>query len=74
MEKEQIIQVAGEVAKNVGKDVYTDVAHPAAKNIGNFFGTITGFFSEVVMYPLKKLNSKYECKAIEFRKKNGRKI
>ena len=32
----------------VGKEVYTDVAHPVAKNVGNFFGTLSGFFSKAL--------------------------
>ena len=55
-----------DAAKGVVKDVYTDAVKPIAKNTGGFFGTLTGFFSKVVVYPLKKLNIEYEQKAIAF--------
>ena len=55
-----------DVTKGVVKDVYTDAVKPAAKNVGGFFGVLSGFFSNVVLYPLRKLNTEYEQKAIAF--------
>ena len=66
MEKENVIV---EVVKEVGKEVYEDVAQSSVRNVGNFFGTLSGFFNHVVVYPLKKLNIKYEQKIIAFEKK-----
>lgn len=63
--KEIMVQATTEIAK----DAYSDTVHPAAKNLGEIFGTITGFFNHVVMYPLKLINSKYELKAKEFRER-----
>lgn len=61
------VKVLG-AAKDVVKDVYTDTVKPTAKNVGDFFGTLSGFFSNVVLYPLKKLNIKYQQRAIAFEK------
>lgn len=58
-----------DIAKDVAKDVYVDAVKPTAKNVGGFFGTLSGFFSNVVVYPLKKLNIEYEQKAIAFERK-----
>lgn len=64
MENENIVkETALSVAKETAKDVYADTVQPTAKNVGGFFGTLSGFFNHVVMYPLKKLNIKYEQKA-----------
>lgn len=69
MSSEDIMKdVILETTKQVAVDVYKDTTHPTAKNIGGFFGTLSGFFNHVVMYPLKKLNIKYEQKAIAFEK------
>lgn len=57
MENENIVKEAAlSVAKETAKDVYADTVQPTAKNVGGFFGTLSGFFNHVVMYPLKKLN------------------
>lgn len=61
-------ETALSVAKETAKDVYADAVQPTAKNVGGFFGTLSGFFNHVVMYPLKKINTKYEQKAIAFEK------
>lgn len=74
MENENVVKdVAVTVAKETAKDVYEDAVQPTAKNVGGFFGTLSGFFNHVVMYPLKKLNSEYEQKAIAFEKEMERK-
>lgn len=74
MENENIVkETALSVAKETAKDVYTDTVQPTAKNVGGFFGTLSGFFNHVVMYPLKKLNIQYEQKAIAFEKEMERK-
>lgn len=58
MENENIVkETALSVAKETAKDVYADTVQPTAKNVGGFFGTLSGFFNHVVMYPLKKLNN-----------------
>ncbi len=57
MENENIVkETALSVAKETVKEVYADTVQPTAKNVGGFFGTLSGFFNHVVMYPLKKLN------------------
>lgn len=61
-------EIVAEVTKEIAKDVYDDAIHPSAKNVGGVLGTFTGFFNQVVMYPLKKLNIVYEQKAIAFEK------
>lgn len=69
MENENIVkETASSVAKETAKDVYADTVQLTAKNVGGFFGTLSGFFNHVVMYPLKKLNIRYEQKAIAFEK------
>ena len=74
MENENIVkETALSVAKETAKDVYVDTVQPTAKNVGGFFGTLSGFFNHVVMYPLKKLNIRYEQKAIAFEKEMERK-
>ena len=74
MENENIVkETALSVAKETAKDVYADTVQPTAKNVGGFFGTLSGFFNHVVMYPLKKLNIQYEQKAIAFEKEMERK-
>lgn len=62
--KDKLIDIAhdaSEVAKNM--------VEPASKNIGGALGTFTGFFFNVVLYPLKCLNSRFEQKAIAFERK-----
>lgn len=62
--KDKLIDIAhdaSEVAKNM--------VEPASKNIGGTLGTFTGFFFNVVLYPLKCLNSRFEQKAIAFERK-----
>lgn len=66
-------KVAAEVAKEVAKDAYADAAHPAAQNVGGVLGTLTGFFNHVVLYPLRKLNTQYEQKAIAFQREMEKK-
>lgn len=66
---EIIKDVVTSATKEIAKDVYSDTLKPAAKNLGEIFGSITGFFNHVVMYPLKKLSAKYEFKAKAFREK-----
>lgn len=66
---EIIKDVVTSATKEIAKDVYSDTLKPAAKNLGEIFGAITGFFNHVVMYPLKKLSAKYEFKAKAFREK-----
>ena len=74
MENENIVkETALSVAKETVKEVYADTVQPTAKNVGGFFGTLSGFFNHVVMYPMKKLNIKYEQKAIAFEKEMERK-
>lgn len=74
MENENIVkETALSVAKETAKNVYTDTVQPTAKNVGGFFGTLSGFFNHVVMYPLKKLDIQYEQKAIAFEKEMERK-
>lgn len=74
MENENIVkETALSVAKETVKEVYADTVQPTTKNVGVFFGTLSGFFNHVVMYPLKKLNIKYEQKAIAFEKEMEKK-
>jgi len=66
MENKEIKEEIMEAGKEVAKDIYEDTLKPTAKNVGGFFGTLSGFFNNVVVYPLKKLNIEYEQKAIAF--------
>lgn len=67
MDEQEILKdVVVETTKAVAKDVYVDTLKPTAQNVGGFFGTLSGFFNHVVVYPLKKLNIKYQQKAIAF--------
>lgn len=61
---EKIVDIVHDV-----KDVAKNVVEPASKNAGSALGTFTGFFSNVVLYPLKCLNAIFEQKAIAFEKK-----
>lgn len=51
------------------KDIAKNAVEPASKNVGEALGTFTGFFANVVLYPLKCLNAKFEQKAIAFERK-----
>lgn len=62
-----------EASKEIIKEAYGDIVHPTAKAVGGFFGTLAGFFSNVVVYPLKKLNIEYEQKAIAFEREMQKK-
>lgn len=45
MENENIVKEAAlSVAKETVKEVYADTVQPTAKNVGGFFGTLSGFF------------------------------
>lgn len=73
MKDEELAQKALiEVSKEVAKELYNDTAKPTAKNIGGFLGALSGFFNHVVVYPLKKLNARYEQKAIAFEREMER--
>lgn len=74
MENENIVKEAAlSVAKETAKDVYADTVQPTAKNVGGFFGTLSGFFNHVVMYPLK--NSTLDMSKRQSRlKRNGAQI
>lgn len=63
---EMLDEITTEATEKIAKEVYGDVVQPAAKEVGSFFGTLAGFFSKVVVYPLKKLNILYEQKARAF--------
>ena len=75
MENENIVkETALSVAKETVKEVYADTVQPTAKNVGVFFGTLSGFFNHVVMYPLKRqshLKKKWRKNIIAFQKKIG---
>lgn len=74
MNGEEILkEVAVEATKELAKDVYADAVQPTTRNVGGFFGTLSGFFNHVVMYPLKKLNTEYEQKAIAFEREMEKK-
>ena len=50
-------------------DIAKGIVKPSSENIGNALGVFTGFFSNVVLYPLKRLNIKFEFKAKEFERR-----
>lgn len=50
-------------------DLVKNVVEPTSKNAGSILGTFSGFFANVVMYPLKCLNAKFEQKAIAFERR-----
>ena len=61
-------EIAKDAILEVAKDAYTDVVHPAAQNVGGAIGILTGWFTNVVLYPVKKLNIEYEQKAIAWQR------
>lgn len=65
---EEIIKKVVDIAHDT-KEIAKNAIEPASKNIGGALGTFTGFFANVVLYPLKCLNSKFERKAIAFERK-----
>ena len=54
---------------NENKEIIKNIAEPASKEVGGILGTFTGFFNNVVLYPLKCLNMTFEQKAIQFERK-----
>ena len=54
---------------NENKEIVKNIAEPASKEVGGILGTFTGFFNNVVLYPLKCLNMTFEQKAIQFERK-----
>ena len=66
---DNIVKGINEIANSeVAKEVYTDGLKPAVKNVGGVLGTFTGFFNNVVLYPMKKLNFIFEQKALQFQR------
>ncbi len=55
-----------EAGVEMGKQVYEDGLKPTVKQAGGILATFTGFFNNVVLYPLKKLNIVFEQKALAF--------
>lgn len=55
-----------EAGVEIGKKVYEDGLQPAVKQAGGILSTFTGFFNNVVLFPLKKLNIVFEQKALAF--------
>ncbi len=51
------------------KEIIKNAVEPASKEVGGILKTFTGFFNNVVLYPLKCLNMTFEQKAIKFEKK-----
>ncbi len=54
---------------NDNKEIIKNVVGPTSKEVGGILKTFTGFFNNVVLYPLKCLNMTFEQKAIQFEKK-----
>ena len=50
-------------------EIVKNIAEPSSKELGGILQTFTGFFNNVVLYPLKCLNMTFEQKAIQFEKK-----
>ena len=61
-------EIISESIKDFGKDVYNDGLQPVIKEAGGAIGTMIGFFNNVVLYPLRKLNIKFQQKAKAFEK------
>ncbi|MBQ9792990.1 MAG: DUF4393 domain-containing protein [Clostridia bacterium] len=61
-------EIISESIKDFGKDVYNDGLQPVIKEAGGAMGTLIGFFNNVVLYPLRKLNIKFQQKAKAFEK------
>lgn len=59
-------EIMVEGVKELGKDIYNDGLQPAIKETGGAIGTMIGFFNNVVLYPLRKLNIKFQQKAKAF--------
>lgn len=54
---------------NENKEIVKNIAEPSSKEVGGILGTFTGFFNNVVLYPLKCLNMTFAQKAIQFERK-----
>lgn len=61
-------EIISESIKDFGKDVYNEGLQPVIKEAGGAIGTMIGFFNNVVLYPLRKLNIKFQQKAKAFEK------
>ena len=61
-------EIISESIKDFGKDVYNEGLQPVIKETGGAIGTMIGFFNNVVLYPLRKLNIKFQQKAKAFEK------
>ncbi|PKM65814.1 MAG: hypothetical protein CVU95_13495 [Firmicutes bacterium HGW-Firmicutes-2] len=59
MDDKDYLEVVVEVAKNRSKDVYEDGLKPATVQTGEVLGTVVGFFNNVVLYPIKRVNMSY---------------
>jgi len=55
-----------EIVKEIANEVYNDAIKPTTKNVGQFFGIVSEFFTTVVVYPLKKLSIEFKEKTIAF--------
>ena len=51
------IDTLPEYYSDIVKEVYDDGARPMVKSIGGIFGTLFGFVDNVILYPMKKLNT-----------------
>lgn len=73
MKEDKIKKSAKNALKDTAKELYCDAVKPIAQNIGGIGATLVGFFNQVVLYPLKKLNIIYEQKCIAFLEKMKKK-
>ena len=66
MSDDIIKEVAIEVFKEQGNEIYTDGFKPATQEAGEALQTIVGLVNNVIFYPLKKLNFTYKYKFSQF--------
>lgn len=74
MNEKEGIKILTEVAKEISKEVYNDGLKPATTQTGEILGTVVGFFNNVVLFPLKKINMTYLSKLEMFAHELAEKI
>ncbi len=58
--KETVSKAVVESAKVIAKDVYDDGLKPFVKSTGKILGSTAEVVNNVVMYPVRKINEKFD--------------
>lgn len=74
MDENQAMVIAGQVAVEVSKEVYGDLAKPSVVQAGQIFETIFGLFNNVFLYPVKLANTQFKYKLQAFSEELANKI